>query len=226
LSCLKIFYHGHAAFEIRTDKNSIIIDPHDGYSIGLKPINAKGDLILITHEHFDHNAKEQVSKEGSVVISMFEGEREILLNGEKILVKGKKQPHDPEGGKKRGYVSTYLIEVDGYKLLHVGDLGVKPKEDYYSWLGSDRIDVLFIPVGGYFTVGPSEAWEIGRRINPRYFVPMHYWRKGMNLPISPLSDFLKFAKAEILRTEEPFTLCDKGKPEEPMKVLIFKNAEI
>ncbi|MGC8753111.1 MAG: MBL fold metallo-hydrolase [Fervidicoccaceae archaeon] len=225
MTCLKIFYHGHAAFEIRTEKVSVIIDPHDGFSIGLKPINAKGDLILITHDHFDHNAKEQVSKPTSLVLSMFEGEKEVEINGEKILVKGKKQPHDPEGGKKRGLVSTYLIEIGGYRLLHVGDLGTIPKDEYFNWLGTNRIDALFIPVGGYFTVGPHEAWEISRRINPRFLFPMHYWRKGMNLPISPLNDFLKIAKGDVIKTEQPFNLCVKEKEEEPMKIVVFQDAQ-
>lgn len=225
MPCLKIFYHGHASFEIQTDKASVIIDPHDGYSIGLKPIKAKGDLILITHEHFDHNAKEQVTKPNSVVISMFEGEKKVEINGEEIQIKGKRQPHDPEGGKKRGFVTTYLVETEGYKFLHLGDLGVIPKEDFFTWLGTERIDALFIPVGGYFTVGPHEAWEIARKINPRYLFPMHYWRKGMNLPISPLSDFLKFAKAEIIKTDQPFNICERVK-DEPMRIVIFKDSEL
>ncbi|MEM0020898.1 MAG: MBL fold metallo-hydrolase [Fervidicoccaceae archaeon] len=225
MECIKVFYHGHAAFQIQTEKVSIIIDPHDGYSIGLKPINTKADLILITHDHFDHNAKENVSKPNSVVFDMFEGEKEIEINGEKLLLKGKKVSHDKESGKKRGFVSTYLIELKGYRLLHMGDVGEMPKDDYFEWLGKERVDVLFIPVGGYFTIDPSEAWEIGSRINPRYLVPMHYWRSGMNLPISPLKDFLKFAKAEVISTEQPFSLCEKGTSDERMKILTFKGLE-
>jgi L-ascorbate metabolism protein UlaG (beta-lactamase superfamily) len=223
--CLKIFYHGHAAFQITTEKNSILIDPHDGYSIGLKPIEAKGDLILITHEHFDHNAKEYVSKPNSVVISTFEGEKELEINGEKIKIKGKKIPHDPEKGKKRGFVAAYLIEIEGYRLLHMGDVGALPAEDFFEWIGKERMDMLYIPVGGYYTIGPMEAWELGSRVNPRYLVPMHYWRKGMNLPISPLSDFLKFVKAEVITTEQPFSLCDGRSGEKEMKVLIFKGMD-
>lgn len=220
---IKVVYHGHSCFELKTDRNSIIIDPHDGYSIGLKPVNAKGDIILITHEHFDHNAKEAVMKEKSIVLSSFYGEKRLVSNGEEVLVKGYKVPHDKEGGKRRGFVSVYKIKIGEFSAMHFGDIGSVPEKSFFEENKSERLDLVFVPVGGYFTIGPDEAWRISTSLNPMYVVPMHYWRKGMNLPISPLSDFFKFATANKIEVENPFIYRRPENSQKPLEILVFKG---
>ncbi|AFH42252.1 MBL fold metallo-hydrolase [Fervidicoccus fontis] len=223
-NCLKIFYHGHSCFEVKTGSNSILFDPHPGESIGLKPIETKADIVLITHEHFDHNAKENVVKENTQVLSSYFGEKRLNANAEEIFVKGFKLPHDNQGGRKRGFVAAYLVKIRNFKLLHLGDLGSDISNELLNEVKKERIDFLFIPVGGYYTIGPQEAWEISKKINPEYIVPMHYWRKNMNLPISPLSDFLKFVNVKRTETTNPFEYCkDIEKIEREMEVLLFKE---
>ncbi len=222
VECLTITYYGHAAVGLELGGKRIIIDPHDGYSLGLNPIPDKADVVLVTHEHFDHNAKESVAKPDTLVVSSFVGEKKISHNGLDFKLVGFRLPHDRAGGRRRGMVSAYLLELSGYRILHMGDVGVMPEEAFYNGLGASRIDLLFIPVGGVFTIEPYEAWEVAEKINPIYTVPIHYWRKGLNLPVAPLSDFLKFARTGKVEVENSFRYCG-GEKEAKTRILVFKG---
>ncbi len=224
MGCFKVFYHGHACIGIEWQGIKIIIDPHDGHSIGLPPVKDTGDIILVTHEHFDHNAKEKVAKPDSIIVSSFVGEKRIKIKDKEIRVYGYKFPHDRENGKKRGFVSVYKIMFEDTQLMHLGDIGIIPPQKFFEENRETRIDFLFIPVGGVFTIEPYEAWEIAQKLNPIYTVPIHYWRKGMNLPLAPLADFLKFAKTGRVETINPFEYCnDKDNTTEKTKILIYKG---
>jgi|UniRef100_A0A7J2U2G7 L-ascorbate metabolism protein UlaG (beta-lactamase superfamily) len=180
-----IRWHGHACFEIVSSKGTVIvIDPHDGYSLGLKPPQVQADIVLITHEHFDHNAYAVVAKPSAQVLSMFVGEKTI----DNVYVKGVEAYHDKEKGRKRGRVSLYKVAVDGVALVHLGDLGHELDGKYNKYLGN--IDVLMIPVGGTYTIDHKSAWSVIEILKPKAVIPMHYWIKGLNLPLRPVEDFL------------------------------------
>jgi len=91
-----IRWHGHACFEISNGR-TIVTDPHDGKSIGIKPPQVKADLVLVSHGHFDHNSVKTVSKGSTKIISTV-GKFEELG----IKVKGVKAFHDNAGGERRG----------------------------------------------------------------------------------------------------------------------------
>jgi L-ascorbate metabolism protein UlaG (beta-lactamase superfamily) len=190
-------WHGHACFEIVDSANrSIVIDPHDGGSIGLKRPEASADAVLITHEHFDHNAYEVVLKKGGEVYSMRSGPFKVLDHP----VLGIKVYHDKFKGRRRGEVISYLIEVDGVKLLHLGDIGHIPDEDTLKLMDSPH--VLMIPVGGTFTIDAREAKELIELLAPKAAVPMHYWVEGVNLPLAPLVNFLSIIKYAVVKLKE------------------------
>lgn len=211
-------WHGHACFEL-VDKEgfTIVIDPHDGASIGLPPPNVKADAILITHDHFDHNAYQLVKRSGETkVFSMRKGEFRVG----KHRVIGVEAYHDKFKGKRRGRDVLYLIEVEDVKFLHVGDLGDVLDPQDINLIKEPH--VAFVPVGGTFTLEPEEMLELIKSIRPKAVVPMHYWLEGTTLPLKPLDYFLKFSSYEVLRVgkEYDFTLRELEEWMET-KVVVF-----
>ncbi len=185
---MMIRWHGHSCFEIE-GSSTIVIDPHDGRSLGIPTPSVRGDLVLITHDHFDHNASRVVRGSPEVIKSMV---GRMNRNGARI--EGIKEYHDDSEGSKRGEISIYRIEMEGITLVHMGDIGHVPDESVIRRLKG--CDVLFIPVGSVFTVGAEDAWEICEKIGPRVIVPMHYRIGGLSLSIKPLNGFLDRVPAE------------------------------
>jgi len=178
---LEIKWHGHSCFEIG-EGMKIVIDPHDGRSIGIKPPRVRADLVLITHHHFDHDAVRVVRGDFKVIDSPGD-----YVIGD-VHIKGITAYHDEEYGKKRGTITMYKIETEGIRLLHVGDLGHVLDTDKIEEIGS--IDILFTPVGGVYTVDAKKAYENVKLLKPKIVIPMHYKIPGMSLGIAPVDDFL------------------------------------
>ncbi|MEF8873294.1 MAG: MBL fold metallo-hydrolase [Candidatus Thermoplasmatota archaeon] len=179
---MRIRWHGHACFEIG-DEDIIVTDPHDGKSIGINPPQVEGDIILVSHDHYDHNAVREVEKEESTVVKE-SGERDI--DGFKI--KGIRSYHDEAEGEKRGENIIYRFESEGTKFCHLGDLGHMPDQEIVEEIG--EVDFLFIPVGGNFTIEPEEAKEVIDMIEPKIAVPMHFKTSGLSLDIKTLEPFM------------------------------------
>jgi L-ascorbate metabolism protein UlaG (beta-lactamase superfamily) len=99
-------------------------------------------------------------------------------------------------GKKRGDVILFKFKTQGVTFCHLGDLGHKLDGDIIKQLG--EIDVLFVPVGNVFTIGPNEAWEVINSIKPKVAIPMHYRVGGLSLSIKPVDFFLKEASEESI----------------------------
>lgn len=187
---LQIRWYGHACFEI-TDDLTIVTDPHDGKSIGIPAPSVKGDIILVSHDHFDHNNVNKVMKEGSEVVRSV-GKRTV----KGIEVEGIESYHDDVRGAKRGKNIIFKFKVDDIVFCHLGDLGHIPDKDLLEKIG--QVDVLFIPVGGTFTLDADSAWETVNLINPKIVIPMHYKIQGLCLPISDIEPFLEKNKSRVL----------------------------
>ncbi|RLG79105.1 MAG: Zn-dependent hydrolase [Thermoprotei archaeon] len=184
-----IKWFGQACVAIRrSDGYTIVIDPHAGGDIGLEKPDVKADLVLVTHEHFDHNAVDTVSHSNTRILRVFRGETKI--NG--ITIRGYKTFHDKFGGRRRGENTVYVVEVEGYKLAHLGDLGHIPGADVMDAIKG--VDLLMIPVGGTYTIYPDEAWRIVEETKPVNVLPIHYWVRGLKLPLQPIDDFLVHVK--------------------------------
>ncbi len=184
-----IKWHGHSCFEIRNSL-TIVIDPHDGRSIGLRPPRVRADIVLVTHDHFDHNATRVVA--GDFKIIRETGTHQI---GD-VKIEGFRAYHDKEGGRRRGEITMFKIVLGGVSILHVGDLGHVPTEKMAEEIG--KVDILMVPVGGTYTVDAMEAKETVGVINPRVVVPMHYKVHGLSLSLRPVDEFLKlFPKEDV-----------------------------
>ena len=184
-----IRWHGHACFEIRNNLR-IVIDPHDGRSIGLKTPRLSADLVLVTHDHFDHNAVRIVN--GDFKLIKTPGEYKI---GD-VRIKGIEAYHDEYHGAKRGKVTMYKITMNGISLLHVGDLGHILDPPFLNEIG--HVDILFIPVGGVYTVDAKGAYENVKKIKPKITIPMHYYVPGLSLRLDTVEGFLRnFYREEV-----------------------------
>ena len=180
-----IIYHGHACFTIKdADGFTVVIDPYDE-SVGYPMPEWKADVVLATHDHFDHANVEAVQCERQPLVSAV-GEHQAG----KLKILGVKAPHwtTPEV-KARGDTVIYRWEQGGVVLCHVGDLGQVLTPEQVDKL--KPVDVLMVPVGGNYTIGPKEAVEVIRQLQPAIVIPMHYKTAYTNLDIGTIGDFLK-----------------------------------
>lgn len=182
---MKIRWHGHACFEIG-DRVTVVTDPHDGKSIGIKPPQTKADIALISHDHFDHNCIRVVQGRDTKVF-----DREGAFSKYDVKVWGVKAYHDDSLGSKRGEIVLFKFTIGGVNFCHLSDLGHVPENSIIQKLGS--IDILFVPVGNVFTIGPRDAWRVIEIIKPKVAIPMHYRVGGLSLSIKPVDPFLKDA---------------------------------
>lgn len=182
---MKILWYGHACFRITAADGTVIItDPYDE-SVPYKPPEGPAHIVTVSHDHFDHNAVNRVKGNPEVL----RGVGEWTVHG--IAIRGISAFHDPKGGKERGRNTIFKFTVDGVILAHLGDLGhtltaeqLKPLED---------VQVLMIPVGGFYTIGPKEAKEVVQALpNLKIVIPMHYRTEAVkDWPIRPVKEFLE-----------------------------------
>jgi L-ascorbate metabolism protein UlaG (beta-lactamase superfamily) len=186
---MKIRWLGHACFLIEAeDGTKVITDPFDE-SVGYRIPKEKPDVVTVSHSHFDHNA-----------VDLLQGNPEVVKNVEEkkikgIVFKGIESFHDKSRGAQRGPNTIFVFAVDGLRLCHLGDLGHLLSSDQQKKIG--EVDILFIPVGGTFTIDGLEAGEVSEQLNPRLIIPMHYKTKSCNIGIASCEEFLKgFTKVE------------------------------
>lgn len=184
---MEITYLGHSSFKLKGKTASLITDPYDSAMLGLKFPKVDADIVTISHHHHDHEKTENVSN----VRKIIDGPGEYEINEVSII--GLQTFHDNKKGSELGKNTIYVIEMDGVRLLHLGDLGHKLDDDVIKEIGS--IDVLFIPVGGAYTIDAKTAVEVYKQIGPSIVIPMHYKPERVDNEIlnklTPIDDFLK-----------------------------------
>jgi L-ascorbate metabolism protein UlaG (beta-lactamase superfamily) len=187
---MKLKWLGHASFILTSDSGTrVLTDPYrsgafDG-AVGYCAIKEAVDVVTISHDHDDHNCVDGLP-EGFQVVS---GTGAHQVAG--LTVTGVKPFHDQRQGKERGRNVAYVIEIDGLRVVHLGDLGHPLGPEEARALG--RVDVLLLPVGGHFTVEPREALGVVGTLRPGVVIPMHFKTGKLNFPIKPVEDFLSLA---------------------------------
>jgi len=204
---LQIRWHGHSCWEITNDK-TIVTDPHDGRSIGIPAPIVQGDIILVSHDHYDHNSVKSVEKTDSKIIK--DSRKRTIDN---IEIKGVEGFHDEAGGAKRGSNIMFKFKMDDITFCHLGDLGHDLDEEQIEKIG--EIDVLFIPIGGTFTIDAEKAWETIKKIKPKIAIPMHYKIGGLSLPIEGIDPFLEENKYKVLHVGNEIDIEKEDLPEDP-----------
>lgn len=185
-----IRWHGHSCFEFGCELGTVLIDPHDGKSIGIKPPSPRNtSVVLMSHDHYDHNMARVISGEHKDFLGKIG-----KFKAGPFEFEGIQSYHDDEQGSKRGMNSIYKFKIDGITICHCGDLGAIPDNKAMDKIRGS--DILFVPVGANYTMGLPEVREFIDRANPRVIVPMHYRVFGLCIALLPLDDFLTMIPSE------------------------------
>ena len=185
---------GHAEFLLTLESGfRIVTDPYDA-STGYPVRAVEADGVLVSHHHHDHDAVENIS--GHPQIIDFAGLHTFAPD---IRVTGILADHDDAGGAKRGKTLLFLLETENLRVVHLGDLGCLPDADQMSVLG--QVDVLMIPVGGFYTLDAVAAKEVCSRLDPRIIIPMHYRTEyNADWPIEGVDAFTCLFDASSVQT--------------------------
>lgn len=215
---MNITWYGQSCFKItlQGDKKSkqwtsVLIDPYKE-SIGLKLPKMEADVLLLTHDHHDHNNKECLKTTPFVIDGP--GEYEVR----NMFIKGVSSFHDENGGSERGVNTIYTILAENINICHMGDFGEKELNSKQLEKVGD-VDVLFIPVGGVYTIDAKGAARVISQIEPRMVVPMHYSIPGLKIKLDDLSEFLKAIGEKGAEAVEKLSLQKKDLSTENMKVV-------
>ena len=182
---MKIKWLGHACFLITSEAGiKIITDPYvTGDTIKYGKITETAAIVSVSHDHFDHNNASAVRGKPEVV----KGAGKVQVKG--IEFKGVSGYHDETEGSKRGNNIMFSFAVDGIRVGHLGDVGHQLSHNQASELGS--IDILLIPVGGYYTIDARIATQVSNQLKPRVIIPMHFKTEKCDLPIAGVDEFIK-----------------------------------
>ncbi len=174
---MRVRWFGQSAFGLQGRAGTVVIDPFGdlsgladrGLQFDYPPISDVGaDLVLVTHEHADHNAVEVIGGEPAILRSTagtFESPVGTVL--------GAASEHDEHAGIERGPNTIFRFELDGVRVCHFGDFGQRGlREEQAAAIGA--VDLLFLPVGGGPTIGAAQAALVVEELAPRWVVPMHY----------------------------------------------------
>jgi len=216
---MEIYWLGHSSFRIKGKQVSLITDPFDDPQLGIKFPKVEAEIVTVSHSHNDHNAAGLV-KGNPFVIS---GPGEYEVKG--VSVFGIQTFHDQEQGKKRGENTIFLIEMDYLRVCHLGDLGEILNDQVLQEING--VDVLMIPVGGFYTIDPELAAELVAKIEPSIVIPMHFKIPKMGKAfdnLAPVEDFLKIMGVGEIQPLPKLVISKDKLPEERQIILLeMKN---
>lgn len=217
---MEIRWFGQSFFEVKTDTNikkevKIYFDPFNG-SIGLKePSGLEADVVLVSHDHEDHNNVGVFEKKGVV----FRTAGEYSASG--VDIKGMVSFHDKSEGAERGVNIIFSVFSEGMKIVHLGDLGHPLSEKQIKDLGT--VDVLFVPIGNVNSLDLKDALKTIKDLAPKIIVPMHYKIEGLNRDLSGLEPFCKEMGVSESEPQRKLVLKQSGIEGKDMEITILEK---
>jgi L-ascorbate metabolism protein UlaG (beta-lactamase superfamily) len=223
---VKLRWYGQSAFLLNGEQHRVFIDPfgdmanaapgRSGWSWPFPLVEgAEADLLLVTHDHLDHNGVDTIG--GDPLVLDRAGTHESPV-GEVV---GIASEHDAVAGTQRGSNTIFRFSLDGITLAHFGDFGQQSlRPEQREALGD--VEVLILPVGGGPTIAPDAAADLVREVQPALVVPMHYRTPGGLDFLDPPDAFLEALGAPVERIETSETDVESllGSPEEPVVALL------
>jgi L-ascorbate metabolism protein UlaG (beta-lactamase superfamily) len=219
---MRVEWFGQSAFRLDAGGKTVAIDPFGDMSAlsrdreiqwdypaiaGVEP-----DLLLVTHEHRDHNAVEAIDGEPPTLRSTA-GTLQSPLGDVTAIA----SEHDDSAGTERGPNTIFVFTLDGVRVCHMGDFGQNGlREEQAAAIG--EVDLLFVPVGGGFTIGSEQASLVVERLSPRWVVPMHYRTPRIGF-LETADEFLAHA-VHVARLDKPvFETCELAAVDGPLVVV-------
>ena len=207
---MNITFLGINCFKIQSKNVTIITDPF-GKETGLKPVRAKADIITVSKGDSAHNYTNGI--QGSPFIINRAGEYEVKA----VFIQGLTS-QSPDSKEEN---IVYLIEIEGIRFLHLGDLAVPLSGEARDKF--DGIDVLIAPVGGKDILKIDKTAKLINQIEPRVVIPMHYKLPGVKEKLAPLSKFCEEMGVSEKNKLEKLSLKKKDLPSEETEVHILKQ---
>ena len=214
---MKIKFLGHATFVITSDAGiKIITDPYEtSPDLTYGEITESADIVTVSHGHFDHGNVAAVKGNPEVV------RRAGRTKAKGIEVKGIASYHDNAKGRLRGSNIIFCFELDGVRVCHLGDLGHLLEGKQVEEVGT--VDILLIPVGGYYTIDAKAATQVCSQLKPRVIIPMHY-KTEKGLPeIAGVDEFIK-GKNNVTRQDSSEVEFEQGELPATSQIIVLKPA--
>jgi L-ascorbate metabolism protein UlaG (beta-lactamase superfamily) len=182
---MKVKWLGHSCFLVTSRGGvRIITDPYSvGGGINYSPIEETADIVVVSHGHDDHSNVSAVRGTPALV----EGSGTKTAKG--IQFRGIAAYHDATQGTQRGPNTIFCFTIDDIKLCHLGDLGHVLSPEQIAEIGA--VDILFVPVGGFYTIDAPVASQVCDQLKPKVVIPMHFRTPRCAYPIAGVEDFLK-----------------------------------
>lgn len=218
---MRVEWYGQSAFALQGQEGAVFVDPFGDVSAAMSDHGVKfeypliegvsADLLLITHEHLDHNAAEVIGGEPAVIRSTA-GTHDSPI-GEVI---GVASEHDDAAGTQRGPNTIFRFTLDDMRVCHFGDFGQgELRGPQRAAIG--EVDLLILPVGGGPTIGAKGAHDVIEQLRPRWVVPMHYRTERIGF-LEPAEEFLG-GFARVVRLDRPdFETGDLPEAQAPIAV--------
>jgi len=212
---MRIKWLGHDSFMITSDTGiKIITDPYKtDEKIRYGEIDESADIVTVSHEHSDHNN-----------VTAVKGNPEVVRETAKVKgveFRGIPTYHDSVQGQQRGKNTIFCFEVDGIRICHLGDLGHSLSDKQLAELG--EVDILLVPVGGYFTIDAEVASQICDRLAPGVVIPMHYKTNKCFLSIAGVDEFLQ-GKGNIVLSTANEAEFKQGELPAKTQIIVLKPA--
>ena len=173
-----IRYYDHACFSVESAGGTLVaFDPYDDH-VGYPLPRLHPDVVLVSHGHMDHANTALFPQARHIIRS-----RGVHTPMKDVHVEGFLSYHDDVNGAKRGENIIFKLTMDDLRIVHLGDLGHALTEEDRAKIG--KVDVLFLPIGGFYTIDAIQAREVIQKLAPQVTIPMHY--KTAANPASPMA---------------------------------------
>jgi L-ascorbate metabolism protein UlaG (beta-lactamase superfamily) len=217
---MKVKWYGHASFLLTSDQGTkIITDPYEpgafGGAIAYGPIPDQADIVLVSHDHADHNYVQGLKGKPQII----KGTGSHKVNN--LEFKGVAAYHDGRKGSERGQNTIFCFSLDGVSVCHLGDLGHVLSDPEAKQIGP--VDLLFMPVGGVYTIDPNQASQTAQKLSPKIVIPMHYKTPHCGFALAKVEDFTS-GKAGVKTVKGNEVEIKKEKLPQALEIIVLNPA--